>query len=119
MDFTSDISAHEKKMLTSVEAAELFGVTNDYITQLCRKGKVEGRLLGRSWVVGEDSLRAYLADSRSRRLVQREYLSRSFKAPAAEASAPQPPVVAPEQPRAAPARPRTRAWVNFAAAAVA
>lgn len=42
--------------------AKRFNYTTDYIGQLCRQGKVEAKLVGRSWFVREDSLLQHGAD---------------------------------------------------------
>lgn len=79
-------------MLTSVKAAELFGVTNDYITQLCRKGKVAGVLQGRVWMVDEASVRQCIESARARRAEQ----YKNLRTQPAAALAPAPlPVAAP------------------------
>lgn len=49
---------------SSVEASERFGVTNDYITALCRRKKVKGVFVGRLWFVEMESLKVFLAQSR-------------------------------------------------------
>ena len=46
----------EKKYISSKKAAELTGYAKDYIGQLCREGRVEARLVGRSWYVLESSI---------------------------------------------------------------
>jgi len=47
------------KYISSARAAELFGYTKDYVGQLCRAGKLDAQLIGRSWYVSEDSLRKH------------------------------------------------------------
>lgn len=42
--------------ISSKRAAELVGYTKDYVGQLCRAGKLEARLVGRSWYVSEPSI---------------------------------------------------------------
>lgn len=46
----------EKKYISSKRAAELTGYAKDYVGQLCREGRVEARLVGRSWYVLESSI---------------------------------------------------------------
>jgi len=48
-----------QKYISSKRAAEETGYTNDYIGQLCRAGKVEGRLIGRTRFIEEKSILAY------------------------------------------------------------
>jgi len=46
----------EKKYISSKRAAEITGYAKDYIGQLCREGRVEARLVGRSWYVLDTSI---------------------------------------------------------------
>lgn len=45
-----------KTYISSKRAAAVTGYAKDYIGQLCREGRVEARLVGRSWYVYEPSL---------------------------------------------------------------
>jgi hypothetical protein len=45
--------------LSSVRAAEELGYTKDYVGQLARAGKIDAKLIGRSWYVLESSLREH------------------------------------------------------------
>jgi hypothetical protein len=54
-----DIIMDGKTYLTASEAARLTGYTNDYIGQLCRAGKVEGKIVGRTRYVCRESLETY------------------------------------------------------------
>jgi len=65
--------------ITSVEASKRFGITNDYVTQLCRKGKIDGTLWGRVWYINADSLDTYLQEVRRRDGLRRSLLSSQFK----------------------------------------
>ncbi len=53
-----------KVYITASEAARLTGYTNDYIGQLCRGGKVEGKVIGRTRYVCRESLEAYDTESK-------------------------------------------------------
>ncbi len=79
MDPEVFVNINSKKKITSVEAAAIFGVTNDYITQLCRKGKINGELVGRMWSVEEESVKTYLTAVRSRTAARRENLSKQLR----------------------------------------
>ncbi|HET9641757.1 MAG TPA: helix-turn-helix domain-containing protein [Candidatus Paceibacterota bacterium] len=46
----------DKKYLSSKRAAKMTGYAKDYIGQLCREGRVNARLVGRSWYVLESAL---------------------------------------------------------------
>ena len=50
----------EKYVKASSIARDL-GYTSDYVGQLCRGGKVEAQLVGRSWYVKEDSIKSHKA----------------------------------------------------------
>ena len=52
----------EKKFLNLKEASEISGYAPDYIGQLIRKGKLEGKQVysGVAWVTTEDALKMYL-----------------------------------------------------------
>lgn len=45
-----------KKYISAKRASQITGYNSDYIGQLCRKGSLECRLVGRSWFVEEKSL---------------------------------------------------------------
>ena len=45
-----------KKFISAKQAAHLAGYTSDYVGQLCRGGKIEARMVGRSWFVSEQSI---------------------------------------------------------------
>lgn len=45
-----------KTYISARRAAELTGYTSDYVGQLCRAGKIESKIVARSWFVLEESL---------------------------------------------------------------
>ena len=47
------------KTVSSREAAKVYRVTHDYISRLCRQGKLRGVLEGRNWVVEVGSLEEF------------------------------------------------------------
>jgi hypothetical protein len=47
----------DQKYISSKRASELTGYAKDYIGQLCREGRVEARLVGRSWYVREAGIK--------------------------------------------------------------
>ncbi len=49
----------DKIYIPSGRAASLVGYTKDYVGQLARAGKVDSRLIGRSWYISEDSIRKH------------------------------------------------------------
>lgn len=55
----NDLYFDGKKYISSSRAAKISGYVNDYIGQLCRDGKLECRMVGRSWYVSLESLVAH------------------------------------------------------------
>lgn len=54
-----EISVKGNKYLKAKVLARELGYTNDYIGQLCRGGKVDAQLVGRTWYVDPDSIRGH------------------------------------------------------------
>lgn len=54
-----EISVKGKKYLKAKLVARELGYTNDYIGQLCRAGKVDAELVGRTWYVDAESIKAH------------------------------------------------------------
>jgi hypothetical protein len=52
----SDLYFDGKKFISASRGAKLTGYVTDYIGQLCRDGKLDCRMVGRSWYVSLDSL---------------------------------------------------------------
>lgn len=57
-----ELTIEGKTYISSKRAAAVTGYAKDYIGQLCREGRVEARLVGRSWYVLESSLRKHRFD---------------------------------------------------------
>lgn len=53
---TISIFSEGKEYISASRAGEKTSYTSDYIGQLCRSGKVEGKLVGRTWYVDFSSL---------------------------------------------------------------
>lgn len=49
----------DKKYISAKRAHELFGYSTDYVGQLCRAGKLDCKMVGRSWFVEEQSIIQY------------------------------------------------------------
>jgi hypothetical protein len=54
-----ELTIDGKNYISSKRAAALTGYAKDYVGQLCREGRVEARLVGRSWYVYEPSIRKH------------------------------------------------------------
>ena len=53
-----------KRLISSKRLSASLGYTHDYISRLCREGKIQGKLVGRNWFVDQDSLTTYKKVSR-------------------------------------------------------
>ncbi|KKW09488.1 MAG: hypothetical protein UY44_C0001G0053 [Candidatus Kaiserbacteria bacterium GW2011_GWA2_49_19] len=53
---TQSFNFSGKEFISSKDAARIAGYTSDYIGQLCRGGKVESRMVGRTWFVSKESI---------------------------------------------------------------
>lgn len=56
----------DKKYIKASKAALMSGYTADYVGQLCRKGKIDAVLLGKTWYVHEDSLASHKQNNADR-----------------------------------------------------
>lgn len=56
MVMNSDLYFDGKQFISSSRAAKISGYVNDYIGQLCRDGKLDCRMVGRTWYVSFESL---------------------------------------------------------------
>lgn len=48
-----------KTFISAKRASEIFGYASDYVGQLCRAGKLECKMVGRSWFVTEESIKKH------------------------------------------------------------
>lgn len=53
-----------REYITTSQAAERSGLTNQHLARLLRTGKLEGFQLSREWVIYTDSLERFLASPR-------------------------------------------------------
>lgn len=56
-----NIILQNRNFISAKRAANIFGYSADYVGQMCREGKLECTMIGRSWYVSEDSVREYSA----------------------------------------------------------
>lgn len=74
----------EKTFVKAAKVAQNLGYTADYIGQLCRSGKVNAKLVGRTWYVEEASVKAHKKGRyRSVKSVATKELKRRVKSEAA------------------------------------
>src|SRR3989344_2952631 len=64
-----------EKYISAVEASKEFGVTNDYVTQWCRSGKLPCKRIGKNWYVRYESLRSLLVESEYAQSVRKTELA--------------------------------------------
>jgi len=55
-----DLIFDGKKYISSKRASQISAYSKDYIGQMCREGRIDGRIVGRSWYVEEKSLLDHL-----------------------------------------------------------
>ncbi|MDE2021891.1 MAG: helix-turn-helix domain-containing protein, partial [Patescibacteria group bacterium] len=67
----------EKKLITTKDAAGLSGYTPDYLSRLMRSGKIEGRRVGRSWLIDNESLTDFLDKHENRKTDYARSLARA------------------------------------------
>src|SRR3989344_7595641 len=65
--------------IPSVELAARYGLTNDHVASLCRKGALRAERMGKLWMVDETTLKSYLARMRREREERHRALSARFK----------------------------------------
>ena len=61
------LQKNNKNFISSIDASVRFGITNDYVSLLCRQGKVAGERVGRQWFVEPSSLETFLAQMQVRK----------------------------------------------------
>lgn len=85
-----ELTIGDKIYISSKRAAEITGYAKDYIGQLCREGRVEATLVGRSWYVLETSIRDHRFGSETKSTASQgssteqsgqEAVSRSWESP--------------------------------------
>jgi hypothetical protein len=67
----------ENNLISTRQASDLSGYNADYLTRMCRAGKIQGEQVGRTWVLSRQSLEAFVKVQSSRKNEIREQLSKS------------------------------------------
>ncbi len=73
---TSELFFEGKRYIPASEAAMIGGFTGDYISRLCRDGRLTARRVGKNWFVEQSSIEAFLVDQEYHRSKRSESLSR-------------------------------------------
>ncbi|MDO8561527.1 MAG: hypothetical protein Q7S05_01740, partial [bacterium] len=68
---TDEITFDGVRYILAAEAGRSAGLTRDYISRLCREGKVTGKQIGKNWYVNKTALQSFLL------VKEHEQLSRS------------------------------------------
>ena len=66
-------------LISSKDAAQHAGFTHDYISRLCRFGKVKGEKIGNTWYIDKESLDEFLLKQQTKREVRKHELSEERK----------------------------------------
>ncbi|MFZ2555682.1 MAG: helix-turn-helix domain-containing protein, partial [Minisyncoccia bacterium] len=66
--------------LTAREAGDVLGYAPDYISRLCREGRLRGRRSGKSWIVEADSLVPFIKLHEAKKTAWHSDLSQKLKA---------------------------------------
>ena len=77
---SSDAPIQADPYLSSKEAGKLLGYTHDYISKLCREGKMAGIQRGRVWFVTEEEVRAFQVRHEAELEQKKAQLSEKFSA---------------------------------------
>jgi hypothetical protein len=65
----------EKNLISTKAASDLSGYNSDYLSRLCRSGKITGTQVGRTWLVSQRSLEEFVKSQSERKQVLRSQLS--------------------------------------------
>ncbi|MCW9054563.1 MAG: hypothetical protein OQJ98_01105 [Candidatus Pacebacteria bacterium] len=73
------IFLNNKKYFSSRDAASYAGYTNDYVSRLCREGKVPGQMMGRVWHVEAEPFLEFILGQEQKKVEQSQALSEGRK----------------------------------------
>src|SRR5687768_11171580 len=67
MLMNKDLLLDGKNFISAKDASEKFGYTQDYVGQLVRSGRIEGKLIGRTWYVNTEALSGHRKNKKFRK----------------------------------------------------
>ncbi len=68
-------SSPNEKFITTKEAGELSGYTQDYLARLVRAGEIEGKKIGHQWMVDRVALESFLQKQKNRKVLRARELA--------------------------------------------
>ncbi len=60
------------EILNPLQASKILGYTQQWVTELLRKGKLRGQRVGKLWIVTRDDVLAYKAEAEAKQETQAE-----------------------------------------------
>ncbi|MBU2329867.1 helix-turn-helix domain-containing protein, partial [Patescibacteria group bacterium] len=78
----------EKNLISTKEASELSGYNADYLSRLCREGKIDATQVGRTWLVSKVSLEGFMQSQAERKRELAESLSKEREREYSKATSP-------------------------------
>ncbi len=73
-----ELKIGEKIFLSSRRTGQVLGYTNDYVGKLCREGRLDAKMVGRTWYVDFDSVKKYSTLVAIEKEERRKELSETF-----------------------------------------
>ena len=67
----------KRNLISTKEASELSGYNADYLSRLCRAGRIDGEQVGRTWLIERDALTVFIAEQAARKIELAENLART------------------------------------------
>ena len=64
------------EFVSAIEAGKEFGITNDYVTQFCRRKQIHARRVGHSWYVEREGLKNFIIERERTAIRRSEELAR-------------------------------------------
>ncbi|MDQ5950712.1 MAG: hypothetical protein QG585_654, partial [Patescibacteria group bacterium] len=73
-----ELKIGEKIFLSSRRTGQVLGYTNDYVGKLCREGRLDAKMVGRTWYIDFDSVKKYSTLVSIEKEERRKELSETF-----------------------------------------
>ena len=70
------LDIENKKFLSAKDAGKRISMASDYVSRLCREGKLEGKKIGHAWYVEEDDLHRYASEQMAEKKQRYEELTK-------------------------------------------